>query len=74
MIKNNRQVAQNAAEIFEQIRLKQVDKQDANALLKALEVMQKSYLIDLMKDKQGIIMLPSEDESKEGRGMVRKIS
>lgn len=74
MIKNNRDVARNAAEIFEQIRLKQIDKHEANALLKALEVMQKTYMIDLIKDKQGITTLPSEDEYKDGKGMIRKIS
>lgn len=74
MIKNNRDVARNAAEIFERIQVGDIDKNHAKNALKALEVIQKSYMIDLIKNKQGISELPSEGENKEGKGMVRKIS
>jgi hypothetical protein len=74
MIKNNRDVARNAAEIFERIQVGDIDKNHAKNALKALEVIQKSYMIDLIKDKQGISELPSEGDNKESKGMVRKIS
>lgn len=74
MIKNNRDVARNAAEIFERIQVGDIDKNDAKNALKALEIIQKSYIIDIMKDKQSILELPSEGDSREGKGMVRKIS
>jgi hypothetical protein len=74
MIKNNRDVARNAAEIFERIQVGDIDKNHAKNALKALDVIQRSYMIDLIKDKQGISELPSEGDNKESKGMVRKIS
>lgn len=74
MIKNNRDVARNAAEIFERLSMGDIDKNTAKNQLKALEVIQRSYMVDLIKDKQGIVILPSEDESNGGKGMVRKLT
>lgn len=74
MIKNNRDVARNAAEIFERIQVGDIDKNHAKNALKALEVIQKSYMIDLIKEKQGIETLPSEDQKSDGKGMIKKIS
>lgn len=77
MIKNNKDVAKHAAEIFHRLtEVGDIDIDVARASLGALMVINKCYQIDVEKKKLGIELLPSEEERTgiDGKGMVRKIS
>ena len=75
MIKNNLDVAKAAAEAYHQLTITgEIDVNGAKARAALLSVIQKSYMIDAIKYKLGLEMLPSEEASpNKGNGYVKRI-
>jgi hypothetical protein len=74
MIKNNQELTHKAAEALHRFETGEIDVKTAKAISSLISNVQKGYLIDMMKQKQGIDLLPSEEEKgKEGKMFIKKI-
>lgn len=75
MVKNNIELTRKAAEVLERFEKGEIDVKTAKAMSSLISNVQKGYVIDMMKQKQEINLLPSEeDKTLHERGnFVKKI-
>ncbi len=75
MVKNNVELTQKAAEVLHRFEQGEIDVKTAKAMSSLISNVQKGYVIDMMKQKQEIELLPSETEkSKEGERFVKRVN
>lgn len=74
MINNNVDVRKAASELYERLIVTgELDVKQAKAAASLLSVIQKSFMIDLMKSKMCIDFLESEEKTDTRGGFIKKI-
>jgi hypothetical protein len=75
MVNNNIDVRKAASELYHRlVETKEITNNDAKAAVGVLSVIQKSFMIDIMKQRSNIELLDSEESKEKGKMFVKKIS
>jgi hypothetical protein len=74
MIKNNVELTRKAAEVLHRFEHGEIDVKTAKTMSSLISNIQKGYVIDMMKQKEEIDLLASEEErGKDGKMFIKKI-